>query len=236
MGFCKNCGKQLAEDGKFCTDCGTAVSINDFNQRKIQYEGEIHKCPNCGEVIGSFVSICTSCGYELRGTRSSDTIRTFSFKFEQAVSEEHKVVLVRNFPISNTKEDIFEFMILASTNIIGEYNKAVFNAWQAKFEQCYQKAKLSFCEDRDFAKIQNIYDQTNKQISKERAAHSVNKVGNAVSKFTATFPNPVFGIVAVLLGFYEIGRIVKGDFAGFDIIMVAIILWCTYKITNKSEK
>ena len=187
-------------------------------------------------ILGAFVSVCPSCGYELRGTQSANLIRDFSVKIEQANSDEQKVTLIRNFPISNTKEDIFEFMILASSNLTGEFNESVFNAWLAKFEQCYQKAKLAFGSDLDFTKIQNLYDQTSKQVSKERVAHGANKVGSAISKFTATFPNPIFAIVAVLLGIYEIIRIVKGDFAGLDIIMVALILWCVYKITNKTGK
>lgn len=237
MAFCINCGQELAEGAKFCANCGKAVSgENPTTQRETVYEGQIHKCPNCGEVLGAFVSVCPSCGYELRGTQSANLIRDFSVKIEQANSDEQKVTLIRNFPISNTKEDIFEFMILASSNLTGEFNESVFNAWLAKFEQCYQKAKLAFDSDLDFTKIQNLYDQTSKQVSKVRVAHGANKVGSAISKFTATFPNPIFAIVAVLLGIYEIIRIVKGDFAGVDIIMVALILWCVYKITNKTSK
>ena len=218
-------------------NCGQAIENNSStNQRKTTYDGEIHKCPNCGEVLGAFVSVCPSCGYELRGTQSASAIKAFSSKIEQAASNEQKVTLIRNFPISNTKEDIFEFMILASSSITGEYNEPIFNAWFAKFEQGYQKAKLAFGNDSDFAKIQSLYDQTTKQVSKERVAHGANTVSATVSKFTATFPNPIFGIVVVFLGIYEVIRIVKGDFAGLDIIMAALILWCVYKITNKKGK
>ena len=218
-------------------NCGQAIENNSStNQRKTTYDGEIHKCPNCGEVLGAFVSVCPSCGYELRGTQSASAIKAFSSKIEQAASNEQKVTLIRNFPISNTKEDIFEFMILASSSITGEYKEPIFNAWLAKFEQGYQKAKLAFGNDSDFAKIQSLYDQTTKQVSKERVAHGANTVSATVSKFTATFPNPIFGIVVVFLGIYEVIRIVKGDFAGLDIIMAALILWCVYKITNKKGK
>lgn len=237
MAFCINCGQELTEGAKFCANCGKVVNgENPTPQRKTVYEGQIHKCPNCGEVLGAFVSTCPSCGYELRGTQSANLLKDFSMKIQQASSDEQRVTLIRNFPIANTKEDIFEFMILASSNLTGEFNELVFNAWLAKFEQCYQKAKLAFGGDTDFAKIQNLYDQTSKQVSKERVAHGANKVGTVISKFTATFPNPIFGIVVVLLGIYEIIRIAKGDFAGLDIIMVALILWCTYKITNKKDK
>lgn len=237
MPFCINCGQELIEGAKFCASCGKAVNENNSTtQRKMTYEGEIHKCPNCGEVLGAFVSVCPSCNYELRGVQSASSIKDFSSKIEQAESDEKKVTLIRNYPISNTKEDIFEFMILASSNITGEYNEVVFNAWLVKFEQCYQKAKLSFGNDSDFSKIENLYDQTMKQVNKERVAHGANKFGRSVSNFIATFPNPIFGIVVVLLGIYEMIRIVKGDFVGLDIIMVALILGCVYKITNKKGK
>lgn len=237
MAFCINCGQELAEGAKFCANCGKVVDGNSSNnQRKTAWEGEIYKCPNCGEVLGSFVSVCPSCGYELRGAQTASAIIDFSSKIEQATSDEQKDTLIRNFPISNTKEDIFEFMILASSSITREYNEVIFNAWLAKFEQCYQKAKLAFGNDADFEKIQSLYDQTTKQVSKERVTHVANKFGTTISKFTATFPNPIFGIVVVLLSIYEVIRIVKGDFVGLDIIMVALILWCVYKITNKKGK
>ena len=239
MAFCSNCGQKLEDGAKFCFECGTPVRTGQTvsqSERKITYDGEIHKCPNCGEVLESFVVNCPSCGYELRGAQSASSIEDFSAKMEKATSDAQKVALIRNFPIANTKEDIFEFMILASSSITGEYNEAVFNAWLAKFEQCYQKAKLAFGNDSDFLKIQDLYGKTTKQVSKERVAHGANKFGLAVSKFTSTFPNPIFGIVVVLLGIYEIIRIVKGDFAGLDIIMSALILWGVYRITNKKGK
>ncbi len=236
MSYCRNCGKELAEGAKFCFECGVPVQGNISSERKTVYEGELHKCPSCGEILSSFVSVCPSCEYELRDTKTATSIKDFASKIGQAGSDEQKVNLIRNFPVSNTKEDIFEFMILASSSITGEYNEAVFNAWLAKFEQCYKKASLSFGTDPDFSKIQDLHEQTTKKISKEKVAHGANKVGKAVSKFTSTFPNPIFGIVVVLLAIYEVIRIVKGDFAGLDIIMVALILWCVYKITNKKSK
>lgn len=199
-------------------------------------EGEIYKCPHCGRVLDSFSANCPACGSEIRGVKSSNSISEFALRLEQAESEDQKVTIIRNFPIPNSKEDVFEFMILASTNINGEQNQELFNAWLVKFEQCYQKAKLLFRGDGDFDKIQNIYDETNKLISKERVTHGANKVGNTISRIFAKFPNPIFGIVAILLFIYEIVRLIKGDFAPIDIIFAAIILTCTYKITNRKGK
>lgn len=66
--YCKNCGKQIDDDSKFCRFCGTALDAN-FNKetsRKTVYEGEIHKCPNCGQTLNSFTAYCPACGYEIQ--------------------------------------------------------------------------------------------------------------------------------------------------------------------------
>lgn len=183
MAFCINCGQQLVEGAKFCANCGKAVNdSNSTTQRKTTYDGEIHKCPNCGEVLGSFVSVCPSCGYELRGAQSTNAIKDFSLKIEQAVSDEQKVTLIRNFPVPNTKEDIFEFMILASTNIAGEQQKKVFDAWLVKFEQSYQKAQLVIKDSSDMARIKAIYDKTQKQIGKEKLLRNAKVAGDTISQ------------------------------------------------------
>lgn len=188
--------------------------------------------------MGAFSATCPSCGYELRNRNAADSIRNFSKKIEQADSEEQKTILIRNFPVANTKEDIIEFMILASSNISGENSETVFHAWLSKFEQCYQKAKLTFGNDPDFIEMQNLHEQTIKRSNKERFLHSVNKGGSVISKLASTIPNPIVGLVVVLLVIWEITRIIGGDFVGADIILVVLIIWWVYKITvtNKGDK
>ena len=171
MSFCSKCGKQLAEDAKFCSECGAkVVENNNSTQRKVVYEGEIHKCPNCGEVLESFVAKCPTCGYELRGKKASNSVKEFAIKLSATETDSAKVVLIKNFPIPNTKEDIFEFMILAASNFEEYYSKSedrqkeVSMAWISKIEQGYQKAKILFGDDQDFLQIKRIYDQTCKKI------------------------------------------------------------------------
>ena len=171
MPFCSNCGKEIENNARFCSGCGSpqnATPADNQGQRKIKFEGEIHKCPQCGEVLDSFTTVCPSCGYELRGSSATNAVKEFAAKLDTAATEYQKESIIRSFPIPNTKEDIFEFMILASSNIDEHPNKNVFNAWIAKFEQCYQKAKLSFKQENDFVKIQAIYEKTQKEIKKIR--------------------------------------------------------------------
>ena len=236
MAFCINCGQQLPDGAKFCAECGTSVQASAQSQRKIVYDGEIHKCPNCGEAVKSFVLVCPACGYELRGVSSVIAVKEFYDRLESAATDNQKVNIIRNFPIPNTREDIFEFMILAASNIDEQPNKDVFDAWVAKFEQCYQKAKLMFENDLDFEKIQSLHNKTIKHIDKEKTAHKMSKIERIISRFFSALSNPIFGIVFVLLSIYEIVRIVKGEFIGLDIVLVALILWCVYKATNRKEK
>jgi ABC-type multidrug transport system fused ATPase/permease subunit len=84
--------------------------------------GNILKCPACGEVIESFQTRCASCGHELRNIQTTSSIHTFFEKLESAGNWEKKVELIESFPIPNTKEDIYEFIIMASSNVKTDYH------------------------------------------------------------------------------------------------------------------
>ncbi|MBE7080186.1 MAG: zinc-ribbon domain-containing protein [Clostridiales bacterium] len=191
MAFCSKCGKELTDDAGFCSGCGAAVGVSEQkkdNQRKVSFDGEVHKCPNCGEILKGFESVCSACGFEIRGTKTAESVQEFVKKLEaldgekggsawlahQAFGEgqlspieEKKVNLIKNFPIPNTKEDIREFMILASTNldpVLYESQTktakiALMGAWKVKMNQAYQKAKMSFGDGADFRSVHKIYDE-----------------------------------------------------------------------------
>lgn len=168
--------------------------------RRLVFEGTVYKCPNCGEVLGSFSSFCPSCGYELRGVRNTSSVGDFAARLERMHAnrlpqkkkrglltsllqipdltdeEEREVSLIRNYSVPNTKEDVLEFVILASTNIdpvafdeakgsaTSAAEKAIAKAWVAKLEQVYQKAKLTFGNDPDFEVVHRIYDEAIKKV------------------------------------------------------------------------
>lgn len=191
MAFCSKCGKELEEGAAFCSGCGTAVGateVKNDNQRKISFDGEVHKCPNCGEILKGFETVCSACGCEIRGTKTAESVQEFVKKLEaleaetggtawiahQAFGEgqlspieEKKVNLIKNFPIPNTKEDIREFMILAASNLDpalyeGQSKMAktcLTGAWKVKLEQAYQKAKMSFGTSSDFRGAHKLYEE-----------------------------------------------------------------------------
>ena len=202
MAFCMNCGKQLPDGAKFCDVCGTATGqVSNQTNRQFEYEGTIHKCPNCGDIIDAYESVCEACGYEIRDRKASNSIRELAAKiqeiertrartkqnplktlyFGQSITDTDKkiVSLVSSFPIPNSKEDLYEFIVLSHSNInVDAYDTggnqfkendarlAISNAWKAKLEQAYQKAKLVFAGDQRMSDIQAMYDSVHKSINK----------------------------------------------------------------------
>lgn len=207
MRYCSNCGTELTEGINFCPECGKRVSdsAESATLRKQVYDGTVHKCPSCGEVINAFVTKCPTCGYELRDVSAASTVKAFADRIEAieksrvplgklsgfanafgfgtiSKTDTEKISLIRNYTIPNTKEDIFEFMILAVSNIspasyndfggnnLGERKseRQVSEAWVAKYLQAYNKARLSFGNSPELQQVEKSYIQKQKEIRREK--------------------------------------------------------------------
>ena len=175
MAFCINCGQELTEDAKFCANCGQAVGNNSStSQRKTVYDGELHKCPNCGELLNSFLTNCPTCGYELRSVKTSSPVNELAKKIERASSVDEKIELITNFYVPNTREDIYDFFIFAVSNL-EDTNYDTDDAWRAKLEQTYHKARISFGKTPEFEYIEKLYDRTRSKVSKRWFSNFVRK-------------------------------------------------------------
>ena len=222
MPFCSNCGNELNEKDKFCAKCGKAVeNNNNITARSQVFEGNIHKCPNCGAVVNAFVTKCETCGFEFRDSNTSFAVSELSKRINEIeatrkptknsalgaafgitssnIVDDKLENLIRSFSIPNTKEDIFEFMILASSNIDSSLFNVYANgammpqervdklkvtkAWIAKFEQAYEKARLSFGSDPDFIRIEEIYQSKQKEIKQDKGKQTKILLGCCVMMF-----------------------------------------------------
>ena len=240
MAFCSQCGNRLGDGARFCPVCGKPVGAGNNSERIHVFEGTVHKCPNCGEVMNSFQSVCPACGHEFRDASASLSVKDFARKLEELNNsrkvgstasnvarafgmgrsdpvDEQIINLVRNYTVPNTKEDVFEFMILASSNInisaISDdyqgtgatsyaefsYMKALSDAWMAKFEQVYNKARLSFGADPDFIKIQDIYDNKIRSIEKGKKEKKGKDRRNYLMVFLLLMP--IFILLGLLIIF-----------------------------------
>ena len=145
----------------------------------------------------SFTAFCPSCGLELRGANVANSVKALAQKLEEIEKQriatkaqswlkrlwnqgvpvnavdEQKISLIRSFSIPNTKEDILEFMILASSNIdmkvygmdsqryqmLEPGRRELSDAWLAKLDQAYEKAKLIFGTTPEFISKQSMYEK-----------------------------------------------------------------------------
>ena len=206
MTYCVNCGTEVVENAKFCQKCGQPVGGNGASSaRKQEFSGKLYKCPSCGEVLKAFEMNCPACGYELRGTRASSAVREFALKLEAIESrreyekanglsglfsyanaqvtisktDEQKISLIKSFAVPNSKEDMLEFMILATSSMnmniydsmntgVSKSDKELNAAWFSKVQQVYEKAKRSYSADNVFTEIKKLYDECNNRIRKSR--------------------------------------------------------------------
>lgn len=171
MKFCQYCGNQLNDAALFCDKCGQKVGDSSKqNDNQPIKEGKVYKCPFCGEILPSNVDKCPTCGNEIRGREVVSSLKELTDKLEQTDDDAKKVSLIKTFPIPNSREDIVDFMLLASSNFDAKHyvsykrQDTVDSAWLTKIEQCYQKAQLLFSSKADLLTIENIYQEVQKKI------------------------------------------------------------------------
>ncbi|MBO5926659.1 MAG: zinc ribbon domain-containing protein [Clostridia bacterium] len=187
---CNVCGKENQSELKYCVYCG---SLLENNIKKI------NKCHNCGSIINSLDLKCEFCGTEIIHKNTESAVQIFTEKINEierqrntyhykniskgnsikeiSIIDKQKIELIKNFIIPNTKQDIYEFMILAITNFDAEYyaqhlnEEDISDAWLIKIEQCYQKAKL-LLENKDKQNIEELYDKISPTIEKAKKKKS----------------------------------------------------------------
>lgn len=198
--FCPECGKSLTQ-------------VQPQMQRKKVFEGDIHICPHCSEPLSAFDLVCPACGREIRNRKVSTAVQQFANEIAELEAErtspfiptsegaengklsrnarrrareqiDRKIASrIQNFPIPNTKEDLFEFLILSLSNIsedrysdrISKGQKTISDAWKSKSEQAYQKARTSFGKTPEFGEIKAIYEEKRKNEEQIRKIEDRNK-------------------------------------------------------------
>lgn len=131
--YCKECGKQISEDSKFCSQCGSPVNIvlgvDGSGKRRTFYKGVVQRCPFCNEIVNDSDIICPSCKQELRGFSSSATIQNLANQLRDIDSEtrnnggtiidvaQRQENCIRNYAIPYSKSDLSAMMWYTSSKI-----------------------------------------------------------------------------------------------------------------------
>ena len=144
--------------------------------------GDLLKCPSCGATVPSLSMTCKDCGFVFRNVSANSSVKELSNKLEHVSRtvvikkkgwiytskwsnvDDIKSEIVRNFPIPNTKDDLMEFAIFISQNMIpirifaslfspieaAAQQKTNF-FWIEKYKQLILKAKILCKDDPSFA-------------------------------------------------------------------------------------
>lgn len=254
--YCSKCGKKLPDNAKFCDRCGAKI-VHDkpvvedkkatetpIKQENVvtppaipteNREGHVHKCPYCGEILPFDAVKCPSCGHEIRDREATGFVEDLSEKLNAIDDDDKKIELIKTFPIPNSREDILEFMILASSNFDARYyvtNKntdTVSGAWLSKIEECYTKGKIMFQDKKDLANLEMIYRQTHEKAVKMQRLR--------IAMIVAGFVLIILSVVLIELGNSDTLNVLSYISIGaLTVGIVLLVFGFKRKKTNKQIK
>jgi hypothetical protein len=161
---------------------------NESSAPKSTKYGDVRKCPMCGAMIPALSGACPECGYEFSGLESNLSSRQLADKLVQESEkwddkikeltssdsdkewkcskekEEALSLIVRQFPIPNTKIDLFELITLAQTNFLSKQtNYHLAESYMAKYREALYKANHLFPKDDIFLKLRSEQAETEKK-------------------------------------------------------------------------
>ena len=158
--------------------------------------GDVRKCPACGAIVSSFVAKCPDCNYEFTNIEANLSFTKLMNMLEEVETQRkedsvlgnfaksilgkqiglsldainnRKKLIIKNYPIPTTKEDILEFLSMAIPNAKKQGNFFTRNnleyalhnefvpVWKSKCEQIMIKAKLSLKDDPEVIEMINRY-------------------------------------------------------------------------------
>ena len=194
--FCYKCGRQLPDDAVFCDKCRTKVGAPS-SHRETTKKAEVAtvKCPVCEATVPFDAILCPVCGNELKARDSAESVQKFIEKLNGTKNLTQRIDLIKMYPIPNSREDILEFMFLASTNyyspvLEGEKDKSLeIAAWRTKLEQCYHKAKLYLTKESDLERVEALYygnaaDKHPATLEKVKKYRTIGVIGIVISAIT----------------------------------------------------
>lgn len=180
MPYCVDCGQHVADELEYCGHCGTRVRKREEENTIFAAETPNVLCPNCGVLVDYGTKICPTCSYEIQGPKATPAVKEFTGKLSASLSDDQKASIIKYYPVPNSKDDILDFIFMSSSNITGERNNQVLDAWSVKLEQCYQKAQLIIHDRVILARVQDTYDQTKKLITNQKRWQGARAIKDAL--------------------------------------------------------
>ncbi len=160
-----------------CVHCGAPIDPSDS------------QCPYCGQAIlwGQRPSAAQALAKRIEQVEAGRPITQERGIFSQALTDcfpsavdRQEISMIQSCIIPNTKKDIIEFAVLASSNIrpevfgflggtpIGSPQRMISDAWVALLEQAFQKAKMLLEGTPEYYAVEQQYLSKKKEIKKKK--------------------------------------------------------------------
>lgn len=157
---------------------------------KSSKHGDIKKCPSCGSPIESLKTKCPDCGHEFRNIDSNNSVKELEEKLSKikfneddiSDSAQKKIInIIKNHPIPNSKEDLFEMLtymsgkVLASSDV-GVLGDDITHAYHSRALEVINK--LMFMSDLNPAILKRVEDiQTKMEKHKKKNSYKSAIIG-----------------------------------------------------------
>lgn len=224
---CPNCGELLDSFKSHCPSCGyeirDAQSSSSVRELILKLEKiEAQKMPHIEEKKSVMKMVF---GKDLK---TDDEVKEAQKRFDEH-KRQQKANLIINFTVPNTKEDILEFMILASSNINVKkgLDDEVTKAWLSKLEQVYEKAKLLMGNTPAFGQIKYVYDKKKTELKNRKFK------GLAIASFIVGGIILFLGLI-LLLAIISIGSVIV-VLIGIALLMLGFMFISIYNKNNKEN-
>ena len=168
---CPNCGASIKSFESQCPFCGSEIrnieassNLKDFSigLEKI-ISKELPKYHTEDSLLKKVI------GKDFRNDEEKA-------EFERKAKKEKEIAsYIKNYPVSNSREDLLEFMILSASNIDlkESMDDIIQKAWIDKMSQIYKKASITMSNSKDFKEIEDIYNKKMKEIKNKKVLNNM---------------------------------------------------------------
>lgn len=153
--------------------------------------GDVKKCPMCGAIVQAYQAKCTECGHEFANVEANSSALKLAEAVMAAKSDNDKYHCILHFPIPNTKADLLEFLTSLQPKM-QDVNDPLSSAYFKKYQECINKAQLSFSNDP----LLKPYIET---LAAEEKALKKKRVGNSIWNWCKNHKKMSIAIVVVLI-------------------------------------
>lgn len=112
--------------------------------------GDVKKCPNCGAIVQSYQGVCVECNYAFENIESNAAAKELSKLLQKCYGDDQMKQMIDTFPIPLDKGALLEFTSWVQPQSL-DVSSPLSNSYWKKYEECVNKIKMVFPDDKSFA-------------------------------------------------------------------------------------